>query len=302
MLALDHILCVGGAQGKEGEGGGRSLFRKKKFRHVFIGFQPGFLSQTAHQFRLIHQDHPAMVSHLQKQMAHKSKVIAAVFCLGKILVVFHGLAENPAVNLFQRSVGHKIPLQVRLKQESFIGILRIQVRAEEIIQLICFQAAGGIEQHLAGRRAVGGKLFQLLGDPRLQSPGQIGILHDPAVDQVQLVHGRLFAERQKGNHHIFLVGHVKYRIQKMGFSLPVFSGDNHAAGFSLLADQSQTVRDFFHNLWPGVGKILSHRPGRYAGTQGFDHMSRFKIIHALPPLPSHSGSAGSLPRCLFLTF
>ena len=174
-------------------------------------------------------------------MVHEGKIIHAVFGLGKIRIIFYRLAENAAVNFFQGSIADKISLQICLKEEFFIGILCVQVGAEQVVQLVGFQLSRRVDEHYAGYRAVGGDFFQLLHKARLLPSGKIVILNQLLIDQIQLIHGRFLTQGEIGNHHIIGMGQVKNSIQKMGFALPVFAADYHAGGFSLFGGQVQTI-------------------------------------------------------------
>ena len=190
--------------------------------------------------------------------------------------------NHPSV--FCWSIGNEVTLQISLKEKFFIGIFCIQVGTEKVIQLVCLQLFGCIEQHFTGKGTACGYFLQFLHKAGLTAHGKIGILNNLLVNQIQFVHGSFFTQREVGNHHVIRMSQIKNGIQKMGFPFAVFAADNHARGFTMVTDLVKTVRNFFHDLWACFRKILSNSSRWDSGTQCFYNMSCFKIIHlCLPP-------------------
>ena len=98
MFALDHVLRVGSAEGKDGKGRFRTFFGKKKLRHIAVGVKAGLFAKAAHELRLIDENYPSVITHLKEKVAHEGKIIAAVPGFGKVRVVFDRLVEKESVN------------------------------------------------------------------------------------------------------------------------------------------------------------------------------------------------------------
>ena len=285
MFPLNHVFHIRRSKGKQRKGGFRTQFRQKEPGHIAVSVNPGLFAEPPHKLRLINQNDPAVISHLGKQMTHKRKIIPAVPRLRKVLIILHNLTENPLVDFLQRPVGNKIPLQVRQQKKLLIRILCIQIGAEQIVQLVRLQIFGSKRKHLPGQRTVGRNLIQLMHKSRLLTSRKIKVLQCLLVHQMQLIHRRFLAQTEVRNHHIAGMSQVKHRIQQMGFSFPVLSADNHSAGFAFFPNHIQASGNILHNLRPGFGKILSHRPGGNTGAQRLNDVSGFHIIHRRSPPP-----------------
>lgn len=287
MFSLDHIFGIGGAQRKHGEDGVQIFTGAQEGGHVPVGVQPGLFPKTAHELGLIDQDDPSAAAKFCEKMAHEGKVIHTVLGFAEGYGIFGCFIENPLIDALHDGISDEIALQVGLELELFLLIFRVQIGAQEVVQLVGLQALGGVEEKFVCGRASRRHLIQQMEEAGLISHGQVGAADDFLVHEMQLVHGSLFAQGEEGDGHAVGVGHVENCVQDVGFALAVFAGNYHAVGDAGFGGVFQTAGNLFHELRPGVGKILTDGAGGDSGAQGFDNVSCFHIKHFfhLRPLP-----------------
>ncbi len=117
-----------------------------------------------------------------------------MLCLGKIDIVFHRLVKYATIDLLQRRICHKISLKIGLQEKFLIRVLRVEIRAEQIVQLICLQLFRSVQVHLVCDRAFRRYLVHLMHESRLFASGKIRVLYQFLVHQIELVHRCLLAQ------------------------------------------------------------------------------------------------------------